>query len=169
MLGAAAVTVTVKLHAAVLALPSVAVHVTVVVPSENVEPLAGAHTKPAPGQLSLTTGFVKVTAVEQPVVRFVVTFAGQAMVGPCVSLIVTVNEHPFVLPLVSNALQITVVKPLEKVEPLAGTHTWVIPGQLSLALNVQVTFVFEHVPASVLATMFPGHAIVGASVSLIVT
>ena len=69
MVGAAAVTVTVKVQTApTLAEASVGVQVTVVVPRVKVEPFAGTHTKVAPGQLSLTTGFVKVTGVVQPAV-----------------------------------------------------------------------------------------------------
>jgi len=51
-------TVTVKLHCAVLfdGAASVAVHVTVVVPTAKVDPEAGLHTNVTPGQLSETTG-----------------------------------------------------------------------------------------------------------------
>ena len=45
-------TVIVNVHVPVFAEASVAVHVTVVVPTGNVEPLAGTHATVAPGQLS---------------------------------------------------------------------------------------------------------------------
>ena len=45
-------TVTVNEHVPVFDAASVAVHVTVVVPIANVEPDAGTHTIPTPGQLS---------------------------------------------------------------------------------------------------------------------
>jgi hypothetical protein len=47
-------TVTWKLHRAVLPLASVAVHVTVVVPTGKALPLAGLQARVAPGQLSVT-------------------------------------------------------------------------------------------------------------------
>lgn len=53
----ASATVTVKLHEAVLLLVSVAVQLTVVVPTGKFDPEAGLHAKVAPGQLSLTAGF----------------------------------------------------------------------------------------------------------------
>jgi len=49
-------TVTVKEQLAVFPDVSVAVQVTVVVPSGNVEPDAGTHMLVTPGQLSLTIG-----------------------------------------------------------------------------------------------------------------
>jgi hypothetical protein len=48
--------VTTKLHDAVFPEASVAAHDTVVVPIGKQLPAAGEHTKPAPGQLSVTTG-----------------------------------------------------------------------------------------------------------------
>ena len=45
--------VTVKVHDAVLVEASVAVHVTVVVPFGNVEPVGGTQTTVTPGQLSV--------------------------------------------------------------------------------------------------------------------
>jgi len=49
-------TVTVKLQVLVLPEASVAVQLTVVVPTVNIEPLAGLHTVLAPGQLSVGAG-----------------------------------------------------------------------------------------------------------------
>ena len=49
-------TVTVNEHVPVFAEPSVAVHVTVVVPSLNVEPDGGTHTTEASPQLSVAVG-----------------------------------------------------------------------------------------------------------------
>ena len=50
-----------KLQVAVLPDVSVAVHVTVVVPTGKIEPLGGLHTEVTPGQLSDTVGGGKVT------------------------------------------------------------------------------------------------------------
>jgi hypothetical protein len=49
-------TVTVNVHEALLPDVSVAVHVTVVVPSANIEPDGGAHEDVTPGQLSDVVG-----------------------------------------------------------------------------------------------------------------
>jgi hypothetical protein len=49
---------------------------------------------------------------------------------------VTLNEQLAVLPLVSVAVQVTVVVPSGKVEPGAGEQLVVTPGQLSVAVTV---------------------------------
>ena len=65
-----------------------------------------------------------------------VMFAGHVMVGPSVSLTVTVKEQLAVLPDASVAVHVTVVVPFAKVEPEAGEQLVVTPGQLSLAVVV---------------------------------
>jgi hypothetical protein len=73
-------TVTVKLHDAVLPAPSTAVQVTIVVPNENVEPLAGTQEAVAP-QLSVTV-VVNVTTAEHWFGSLpVMMFAGQTIEG----------------------------------------------------------------------------------------
>ncbi len=63
-------------------------------------------------------------------------FAGQAPIeGACVSFTVTVNEQAAVLPDPSVAVHVTVVVPLVNVEPEAGVHTTLAPGQLSVAVG----------------------------------
>jgi hypothetical protein len=63
-------------------------------------------------------------------------FAGQVMVGGCVSLIVTVNEQLALLFDESTTLQVTVVVPTGKLEPDAGEQVGVpTPGQLSLTVG----------------------------------
>ena len=64
-----------------------------------------------------------------------VTFAGQVIVGGCVSLTVTVKVQEAVLFELSVAVQVTVVVPLRKVEPEAGTQVAVTPGQLSVGVG----------------------------------
>ena len=59
------------------------------------------------------------------------------IVGACVSFTVTVNEQLAVLPLVSVAVQLTVVVPFGKAEPDAGVQATVTPGQLSLAVGAE--------------------------------
>jgi hypothetical protein len=62
-------------------------------------------------------------------------FEGQVSVGNCVSSTVTVNEQLPVRFPASVAEQVTVVVPLAKVVPEAGTHvTAETPGQLSVAV-----------------------------------
>lgn len=51
------------------------------------------------------------------------------------SNVVTVNEHVEKLPDVSVALQVTVVTPIGNIEPDAGTHDAVTPGQLSVTVG----------------------------------
>jgi len=64
-----------------------------------------------------------------------VIFAGQVIVGACVSLTVTVKVHELLLPLASATVQVTVVVPFGKLEPDAGTQTGVpAPEQLSVAV-----------------------------------
>src|SRR5436305_12759389 len=77
------------------------------------------------------------------------------MTGSSVSLMVTVNEQAFVLPVASVATQVTVVTPLLKVDPLAGVQTLVAP-QLSVTVGLKTTLLFEHWPGSVLPTMGAG-------------
>ena len=64
-------------------------------------------------------------------------FAGQAIVGACVSVTVTEKVQELLLPLGSVAVQVTLVVPFAKVEPLAGEQVTVaVPGQLSFADGV---------------------------------
>ena len=133
-------TVTVKVQVLVLPLASVAVQVTVVVPSGNVEPLAGLQLMLEPGQLSLALA-VKVTCAWQspltlsaPVLVVVVMLAGQVATGGSLSVTVTVKLQRAVWPCASLAVQLTVVVPTGKSEPEAGLQLMVAPGQLSLAV-----------------------------------
>src|SRR5215475_10390820 len=115
-------TETVNVHDAVLPDVSVAVQVTVVVPTGNIEPDAGVQLVVTPGQLSLAVGaaYVAVTAVVTGHVTAAtaVTLAGQLIDGGCVSFTVTVNEQlgPAVVE------HVTVVVPFGNVEPEAGEH-----------------------------------------------
>ena len=111
---------------------SVAVHVTVVVPIANVDPDAGRHETVAP-QLSVAVGTVKFTTRPAEVSAVVWMFAGQESAGACVSLTVTLKLHTPVFDAASVAVQVTVVIPTAKVDPDAGTHASVYPGQLSEA------------------------------------
>lgn len=162
-------TETVKLQVDVLPAWSVAVQVTVVMPTGKQLPEGGVQTTVVPGQLSFAVA-AKVTALQASVTVAVtaVWFGGQAITGGCVSLTLTVNEQLAVRPLASVAVQLTVVTPFGNAVPDGGLHTTPTPGQLSLAVGAKVTTA-EQVFASVLRTMFDGQLIVGFWVSLTVT
>jgi hypothetical protein len=134
--GCVSLTVTVKVHALVLPLPSVPVQVTGVVPLAKVEPLAGLQATVAPGQLSVTLAANVTAALHWFGTTGTLILAGQVTAGGCVSLTVTVKVHELVLPLPSVAMQVTVVVPLAKVEPLAGLQAMLAPGELSLTVAV---------------------------------
>lgn len=111
------------------------------------------------------------------------TFVEQAIAGGCVSFTVTVNEQLAWFPLVSVAVQVTVVVPFGKVAPLAGLHTTEheatvgLPltgaptphAQLSLATDVIYVTTAAQRFGSVGFVMFAGHMIVGGCVSFTVT
>ena len=63
----------------------------------------------------------------------------QVMVGFSLSVTVTVKLHEAVLPLASVAVQVTVVVPSAKVEPLAGLLARLVTLQLSEAVTVKLT------------------------------
>ena len=65
-------------------------------------------------------------------------------------------------------MQVTVVVPFGKVEPEAGLHTKVAPGQLSLTVGLKVTTAL-HWLGSLQTVMFAGHVIDGAWQSFTVT
>lgn len=152
---------------------SVAVQVTVVVPTTKVEPEAGAQTTGAEPQLSVAVGGVYVTAALQaPVVAGCVMFIGQAlMTGSWLSVTVTVKVQAAVFGgvAVSLAVQVTVVTPFWKVEPEAGTQTAVAPGQLSVGVGVVYVATAVQTPAAVLSVMFAGQVMAGGMLSLTVT
>ena len=165
-------TVIVNVHVPVFAAASVAVHVTVVVPTANDEPEAGTHTTVAPGQLSDGVGTVYVTVAEPDDGgdSTTVMFEGQVTVGACVSWIVTVKKHDpsGLFGEVSLAVHATVVTPTGKFDPLAGRQLTVAPGQLSVADDANVTTA-EHWPAAFGTVTGAGQFATGACVSLTVT
>ena len=86
---------------------------------------------------------------------------GQVMAGDSSSLMVTVNEQPFVLPAPSVATQVTLLVPTAKVDPLGGAQTTVTFVQLSAAVAVQVTLLLLHWPGSFDATIGAGQVMEG--------
>src|SRR5215813_3309793 len=102
--GVTSLTVTVKLQLLELPAASVAVAVTVVVPTGKTEPDAGLLRTVGTEQLSLALT-VKLTAAEQvPTGAFTVIFAGQLMLGGVLSITVIVCDADAMLPDPSVAL-----------------------------------------------------------------
>ena len=129
-------TVTVKEQVAVRLEASVAVQVTVVVPTAKFDPEAGTHAVVTPEQLSAAVGAGNVNGIGLPVRLVAVWLDGQVMVGFWLSLTVTVKLHEAILFAASVAVQVTVVTPFWKVEPEAGVHVAVTPAQLSVGKGV---------------------------------
>ena len=131
---------------------SIALQLTVVVPTVKLEPEAGVQVTVAPGQLSVTVGLVKVTVAAQvPVAAaMLVMFDGQApSTGSWVSLTVTVKvQGADILPEASVALQLTVVVPTGKLLPEAGVQATVAFGQLSETVGLVNVTASAHWPAA---------------------
>jgi hypothetical protein len=111
---------TLNVQVAILPEASVAVQVTVVVPTGKVEPDGGLQTAVTPGQLSVAvtmklTGPL-VVAIGQETTATAFMLPGQVITGGVLSVTVTVNEHigPAVV------VQVTVVVPTGKQPPEAG-------------------------------------------------
>ena len=124
------ITVTVKLHVAVLPDGSVATLVTVVVPRLNVLPDAGVLTTVAL-QLSVAVTLKLTTAPQLLLADATLILAGQVIVGGVVSLTVTVWVQVAVLPDASVAVHVTVVVPTGKHD--GASLVMVAMLQLSLA------------------------------------
>ena len=73
---------------------------------------------------------------------------------------VTVKEQVEVLPCASVAVLVTVVVPTAKLVPLAGLLATVTPGQLSVALTLNVTLLLD-APGAALTLIFAGQVIWG--------
>ena len=91
-----------------------------------------------------------------------------AKAGRLVSLTLTWKLQLAVLPLLLVAVQVTVVAPSGKLEPLGGWQKTVTPGQLSVPVATKVT-IWPQVAGFTLVEMFPGQLIAGGSMSFTVT
>jgi hypothetical protein len=161
-------TVTVNEAARLLLRASVAVHVTVVVPSGNVDPLAGVQVTATPPSTASVAEGVKLNAAPVAPVASTLAFAGTVTTGPVVSVTVTVNEADPVLPRVSLPVHVTVVGPSGNVDPLAGVHvTSTAPSTPSVADVVKLNAAPVEPVASTAASA--GTVTVGAVVSATVT
>lgn len=162
-------TVTLKLQPPVLAEASVVMHVTIVVPTGNVDPEGGVQEVDAPGQLSDDVA-AKFTSCEQrPGVLPTMIGIGQIAAGASVSSTVTLKPHVPVFDAASTAVQVTVVTPTGNVEPEAGTHVTVAPEQLSAGDGTLKLTTAEHWPEALATTTGIGQVTIGASVSFTVT
>jgi len=129
-------TITLNEHVEALPAASVAVYVTVVVPSAKVVPgffvLVNAG---APPQLSVADGAVQLTMAWQDPFAFTVMLEGQpVMTGIVLSRTVTLNEQVEVFDAASVAVYVTTVVPRLKTVP--GFFVLVkagVPPQLSVA------------------------------------
>ena len=128
------VTVKVQVALGLFGLASIAVQVTVVVPTGKNEPEGGEQLVVAPGQLSEAVGGGKLTTAPHWFGSLpCVMFAGQVIVGGCVSLTVIVNEQPDAssgADLRLNVppplpIQFTVVVPTGKNDPEGGEQVMV--------------------------------------------
>jgi|SRR6185369_7975678 hypothetical protein len=81
---------------------------------------------------------------------------------------VTVKVQVLALPLLSQAVLVTVEVPTGKANPLAGTLEMFVTAQLSVAVTVKVTLLL-HAAKDAFTERFVGQLITGGSVSWIVT
>ena len=139
---------------------SVAVAVTVVAPTGNVDPEAGEAETVAPGQLSVTGIWKLTTAPQAPGSLLTVMFAGQVSCGASLSATVTVKVQLDVFPAASVAVATTFVVPRGNADPEAGTLVTLTPGQLSIAGTLKLTTA-EHIPGSLCTERFAGQVMVG--------
>src|SRR5258708_39730423 len=115
---------------------SVAVLVTVVVPTRNVEPLAGSLIKLATPQLSVAlTLNVTLLLLHWPASALATMFDEQVITGSASGGASRRDRQKLSLAGVSLAKMVTVVVPTRNVEPLAGSLTRLAIPQLSVALT----------------------------------
>ena len=114
-----------NVHVLVLPEASVAVTVTVVIPTGKKLPEAGELVTVTPGQLSVAVGVKETFAPHWPGVLPTMMFAGQVTIGGCTSFTLTVNVHVAVLPEASVTVAVTVVMPTGKNDPDAGVEVTV--------------------------------------------
>jgi hypothetical protein len=147
---------------------SLAVHVTVVGPSGNVEALGGVQfTATTPSMLSVADA-VKVNVAPVGPVASTVAFPGTVTTGGVVSFTVTVKEAEPVLLCVSVAVQVTVVAPIGNVEPLAGVQ---LTGRAPSTLSVAEAEYVKTAPVSPVASTvaLAGMVMTGGVLSVTVT
>jgi hypothetical protein len=148
---------------------SLAVQVTLVVPSANWAPEGGVHeTINGPSTVSDAVGAgAYVTFAPVGPVASTVCVSGTVIVGAA-SVTVTVNVPDVLFPAASRAVHVTVVRPILNVEPDAGEH---VTGRAPSTESVADAWNETTAPAALVATAvaFEGSASTGAAVSRTVT
>ena len=157
-----------KEQVAELPLRSVAVLVTVVVPTLNVLPDTGFDTTEETVQLSVAVAEKVTTALQLPVEAFWVIADGQVTTGFWLSTTVTVNEQVAELPLRSVAILVTVVVPMLNVLPETGFDTIEETVQLSVAVAEKVTTALQ-LPLEAFCVIAEGQVTTGLWLSTTVT
>jgi hypothetical protein len=144
-------TITLKVHAAILPLLSLAEQLTVFVPFVKVEPDGGAQLTLTAAQLSVAlTAYVTLLRAHWPASVEITRSTGQAIVGACVSSTVTVKLHEFDTPIPSVAVQWTVVSPAGKFPPDGGTQLIITAPHPPLVLGVEYMTMPKHSSGAVL-------------------
>jgi hypothetical protein len=95
--------------------------------------------------------------------------ASAVAVGRSTALTMTVKSHVTSLPLASVAVQVTLLDPAGKPEPLAGSQANPTLGQLSLAAGSAKSTMAELSPGAASTTMSGGQVMVGACPSSTIT
>lgn len=111
-------------------------------------------------QLSVAVAVPGLTiAVHRPLVVLAVIFAGQLITGLTVSFTVTVNVLVVILLEASLAVIVTVVVPAGNAVPDAGEAVTITPGQLSVAVVLNVTTLLQLLEAA-FTVIFDGHEVI---------
>src|SRR5439155_3979367 len=121
---------------ATLPAASVAVQVTVVVPTANWAPDGGVQTTTGGEQLSVAVTSNRTVALLSQELILTLRSPGSRNTGFSRSTTVMVNVLVARFPAASRATQTTVVVPLGKTEPDSGWQTTVAPGWLSLTVTL---------------------------------
>jgi hypothetical protein len=152
-------------HVELLPQPSVAVHVTVVFPTQNCE--GASFVIVTPLQSSLAVAVPRFIETQQAPLPFAVTAAGQWMVGGVMSLTLIVCTQLDELPQLSVAVHVRLITRLPAQLPFATASMCVM---LATPLQSSVAVALPVCPGSVGAEQstitFAGHVITGACVSL---
>ena len=149
---------------AVLPAASVAVHVTVVLPTANDEGALLVITGVEQLSVAVAVTNANPVALQLPASALTDTLAGQVMTGRTFSITVTVCVQVLELPFTSVTVQVTVVLPDGKAE--GASFVTFATAQLSAVVGVpSATPVALQLPGSVLTLTDAGHVIVGSSLS----
>jgi hypothetical protein len=149
---------------------SKAVHVTVLDPDVNDDPLAGVHEEFWIPEASDTLND-QLTTMGLESSGLMLMPKGHMMAGGVESKITTANGHDLWLPALSMAVHVTLVVPREKREPDDGLQPEYAMPELSDDVNVNVAVLVGELPVvarrSGFDTVYGGHTTVGCVVSVL--